>query len=961
MNRDRSEIDDLLQESRDSRDISGVSDMNPQRSLLRDSGEPTMNEPWLQTSSYDRSDVGGTGLVSQKPELNNNAPDYSSTKLPGSFPSSEIDNSKQGISSSIDRLDQSQGISNSPTNQQSSSTSGTSGITKDYAAGQVDNDPVLSKNSSWGPKISSDVASEGISGPSSATGFEKNALTESTTSAGRRGSSGIGEKFNSIFRRRSSGNIDGSHNAGKEDNAQLSSNGQTAGIDRDTTSGTDGGIDSSHKAGNIDSEDLTNDQHNMAKTAAVAGIGGGISAKIGSMLKRRKSKEDTYQDASYSHDLSGQDQNRGQSGDAQIVTDGKQREALGTTDSDYDSTGLHKPYGDSGTNNEYGSSGATNKDYGSSDTNNESSGINKEYGTSGMSSDYDSTGINNQNGKDKDIDLNNKDTGSYGVTGVSGAGIGSQSSGLRNDNVSSSPGAKNTTDSPYDPGNVDSESERAKSTDHHTGAKVAAAGVGAGGIGAMLSSLSTKKSHGDATDPNNTSSLVNRDINADNSTALPQGDISSPQGNTPSTNQDYGSSGVNNKSSGINKEYGTSSMSKDNDSTGNNDQYGNNKDTGSYGVSGASGEGIDSQNSGLRNDNISSSPGVKDTTDSPYDPGNIDSESERAISTDHHTGAKVAAAGVGAGGIGAMLSSVLRRKSRGDATDPNNTSSLGNRDINANNITSLPQGDISSPQGDISTPEGNVSSAPNNTSSLGNRDISDKSNTSIPRGDISSPQGNVSTTQENVSSSPSNTSNARGNSSALGTRNINDDHSGYEGAVGAATGAAVGSDIAGRELSGTTQDEKSDRGLGSRDASADINTTGAETGMKENNQGPYQSNVSGNIDNKHGASTGTEVNSQTRGNNDNLQPPGDVAHGNDPVSNDDTVVDPNTTAKTKVKRSGGIASVIFGNELKFQGSYKILISKFLHNDSMRDDGLELKRKGEHVLQMYRDQREPRAR
>jgi hypothetical protein len=176
--------------------------------------------------------------------------------------------------------------------------------------------------------------------------------------------------------------------------------------------------------------------------------------------------------------------------------------------------------------------------------------------------------------------------------------------------------------------------------------------------------------------------------------------------------------------------------------------------------------------------------------------------------------------------------------------------------------------------------------------------------------------------QENISSSPSNNSNPRENSSALGTRNINDDHSGYKGAVGAATGAAVGSDIAGRELSGTTQDEKSDSPLGSRDASTDINTTGAETGMKGNSQGPHQSNVSGNIDNKHGASTGTGVNSQTRGNNDTLQPPDAVAHGNEPVSNDDTVVDSNTTARPNVKASGGIASIIFGNELKLQGSYK---------------------------------------
>ncbi|GAB5587297.1 hypothetical protein Unana1_02197 [Umbelopsis nana] len=885
MNRDRSEADDLLQKSRDSTEY--PSHIVPQRSNVGIATEQNHNEPWLQRSSYDPSDVGGTGLMSKKGQLDTTTSDYPST-LPGSFPSNRVDN-KKDITSTVDRLDQSQGISDI-TNPKLSSTTETP-ITKDYAAGQIDNDPILSKDSkssSGGVAAPSSATAFDSAAPSSATAFDSAvpssatafgsaALTDSTATTGTsRTNSSIGGRINSIFRRRSSGNVHTSYNATNRDVSNRSSTNQPVGITSDTAAGSQGISDTTYGSGNIDSTGHGSGHHTAAKAAAVAGVGGGIGAKLGSMLNRRKSKDANLQDNS--RNLSGQTQDGTQDNNAEISTDGQQSGALGTINASDGSTDL--------SSDQYGQD---NK-LGLNQSTAQGTGITSGNDTSGISS--------NQYGQDKDIPHNQTTDQTTGI-----------SSGNDMSGISSNQYDQNK-DTPLN-----------QTTDQTTGISSGndMSGISGNQYG-QDKDISLNQTTGQTTGISSRNEMSGIDSNQYgqdkdidlNQTANQATDISSGNDLSGTKNNQYG------QGSGLDRDQSTDR-----------DQ---NASLGTKNMTSPTGDNaLDNKDSTL----TGAGAPVTCTTDTPYDPGNADSENGRDESTGH-SGAKAAAAGIGAGGIGALIGSVLRRKSSKDVNAPT-SSSLEKREIANKNDISLPQGNITSPQGNITSPQGNIASPQGNISYDGSRDLTDKNDMSLPPGSVTSPQGNTS---------------------SLGLRDDTGDRHGTTGtdSDGLAGTGASGSNLG---LDGT------DKGSSGRDTSTDIRQRGTDADLKDRDQGLSQGATA--------ATTAAAVDDDDRIRNKDghLQTPEAGVQSHQPISNDANVLESTAgtagaTETTRRDKIGGdsIADFIFGHELKIQGSYKLFISKLIHHDSMREEGTELKHRGQDLLETYRNARharQPRAR
>lgn len=830
MNRDRSEADDLLQKSRDSTEY--PSHIVPQRSNVGIATEQSHNEPSLQRSSYDPSDVGGTGLMSKKGQLDTTTSDYPST-LPGSFPSNRVDN-KKDITSAVDRRDQSQGISDI-TNPTLSSTTETP-ITKDYAAGQIDNDPILSKDSK--------SSSGGVAAPSSATAFGSAALTDCTATTGTsRTNSSIGGRINSIFRRRSSGNVDTSYNATNRDASNRSSTNQPVGITPDTAAGSQGISDTTYGSGNIDSTGHGSGHHTAAKAAAVAGVGGGIGAKLGSMLNRRKSKDDNLQDNS--RNLSGQTQDGTQDNNAEISTDGQQSGALGTTNASDGSTDL--------SSDQYGQDNRL----GLNQSTAQGTGITSGNDTSGISS--------NQYGQDKDIPHNQTTDQTTGI-----------SSGNDMSGISSNQYDQNK-DTPLN-----------QTTNQTTGisSRNDMSGV-SGNQYEQDKDISLNQTTGQTTGISSRNEMSGIDSNQYgqdkdidlNQTANQSTDISSGNDLSGTKNNQYG------QGSGLDRHQSTDR-----------DQ---NASLGTKNMTSPTGDNaLDNKDSTL----TGAGAPVTGTTDTPYDPGNADSENGRDESTGH-SGAKAAAAGIGAGGIGALIGSVLRRKSSKDVNAPT-SSSLEKREIANKNDISLPQGNITSPQGNIASPQGNISYD-------GTRDLTDKNDMSLPPGSVTSPQGNTS---------------------SLGLR---DDTGDRLGTTGTDSDGLAGTGASGSNL---VLDRK-DKGLSGRDTSTDIRQRGTDADLKDRDQGLSQgataATTAAAVDDDRGinTTTTTDNNDRIRNKDGHLQTPEAGAQSHQPISNDANVLESTagtagateTTGRDKI---GGdsIADFIFGHELKIQGSYKVKCS-----------------------------------
>lgn len=537
MNRTRDEVDDLLQKSRISRDLNQEPDYSPQRNYRPASGEINLSEPGLQSSSYDASDVGGIHLKSSKDAML--YPNSPSTHLPGAFPVNVLDDNKRSNNTSFGRHEQFEDES---------------GITKnaaystDYAAGQIDNDPVLrmkeniayqtSPSSEGASKLSSNVATDQKNINSTPSGQTQPVSQYSDGSTMNMGSNASG-----LNREYTAGQTDEDPTLGKKAN--------------------DTGISGPAPAKTFGSSNMTSDPNSTgdnagtakkatAAAAATAAVGG-IGAKIGSILSRRKSKELDAQQSAKSMSTNqgwnqGLDGRKSMDAEHPEVSVGSkdfgndrsgswnqqaQRYSLPATSPSYDkdlsgNLATEPQHPDRSSGNTFGSKtsealDSQGKPRGTLQNDNpfgndQSGSLNNQMKTGDLS------GNKGSLGSDQTGSLENKEK----LAALSAAGA-AESAKLKTEgdgtkaydqssynnsklenhrnlatgdinDTSSNAATYGSTDVPYDSGNLDQDSQQDEHS-KHAGAKAAAAGATAGGIGAMLSSvLGRKKSSGDIND-----------------------------------------------------------------------------------------------------------------------------------------------------------------------------------------------------------------------------------------------------------------------------------------------------------------------------------------------------------------------------------------------------------------------------------------------------------------------------
>ncbi|KAH8556569.1 hypothetical protein BGW37DRAFT_536740 [Umbelopsis sp. PMI_123] len=804
MSRIRREVDDLLQKSRDTKDMLDESEVNAQRKFMSSSGDNTMNEPSLQTSSYDPSDVGGAYLKDKNSEWNMNSP---STNLPGSFPTNELEGNKRHISTAIDRLDQSEGNKrNIPTSvdgiDQSEGISGTTkdtALTTDYSAGQIDKDPNLSRKA--------ELPSQKLPSSDATAGINSNVETNQSDM-----DPVLSKQSQSASQRIADSNFNTSAN--------------TTGLTKDYT------------AGQIDDDPILGIQ-SIPSTTGVSGTTG-VTSPVGANT------------TSLTKDY-----------------------AAGQIDKDpiLSKQSIPSSTGVSGTTGVAGTVSANN--FGSTDISKDTSKTGKDSGT-----------------------------GKAAVAAAAGGGIGAKIGSILNRRKSKDVDMPKTNNS--NDGNKQNKDWKYQSPDARQSLDVQRGGLNG-----------DDTSFGDNQSGNLISETKGSDVSGIDNT--------------------YG----NKQSGNLNSQTKGSGLSG-NDNTYGSKQSGNlnihDPNTKSYRYNEPSQlDSLKNQASGLNNE-VSSNAATFGSTDVPYDSGNLDNQIEQEQPSSQE-GAKVAAAGAGAGGIGALLSSVLdRRKSSGDTKDKN----LGKKgDVSSGNIPGQgdfnPSGNISTK--DISPPVGISGNTKDNINASGDMNALGIKKMEIPRSsnlDRNTPsaanadlytRGDNSNMPDKINSNLDKTRGVNANIPDITNSNM-DKARGINANMPDTTNSNMDKDL---RVDANVPDT-SNRNL---DKNRGINADMPDTSRK--------------LDNTHGIDNAQNDRTVPKADNQFLQPPGArSSNKNEPISNENTLVD----GKPRRRRDGP-ASYLFGSELMLQGRYKIFLSKFLHNDAMRDEGLELKRKGEHILEMYR--------
>ncbi|CAO3676600.1 unnamed protein product [Umbelopsis ramanniana] len=952
MSRTRDEVDDLLQKSRISRDMQQEPDYNPQRNYRPNSGEVFLSEPGQQTSSYDASDVGGSNLKSTKDTML--YPNSPSTNLPGAFPVNALDDNKRSNKSSLSRHEQFDDYSGTTKN---------TAYSTDYAAGQIDDDPILRKKE--------DIAH--LTSPSS-------------EDAGNFNSTSIGQT------QPTSQNTDGS---------TLNMGSNATGLNRDYAAGqvdedpilgnkaTATGISGPASAKTFGSTDITSDPNStgnnagMAKknttAAAATAAVGGFGAKIGSMLSRRKSKEPDLQQNDNSMNTN-QDWNQGadyrKSMDAQRpdVSMGStdfgndqseswnkqgQRYSLPATSSSYDKdlsgnlkTESQQP--DLSSGNTFGSetSGAFDsqgkpRDISKNDTSfgtdQSSSFKTKEelaaLSAAGVSLGAAKSGHLKSGGERGDLSgmkdsLDTDQSGSWKPSGQRGdlsgadASLGTdQSGGLKNQMKTGDLSGTDTSLGTSQSGHLKTPSTRGDISgttgslgSDQTGSlktKGELAALSAAGVSLGAAESGHLKSEGERGDLSGTDMSLGKGQSGNLDTQGQRGGLSGTKdslGTDLSGKSKTGGDGTNAYDSGS---YSTPKLDTHrNLATGDNNNY-----------------------------DVSSNAATYGSTDVPYDSGNLDKDSQQEEPS-KHTGAKAAAAGATAGGIGAMLSSAFgRKKSSGDINDKTvgnqgDMSSSGNvagGDMASGNVpkSNLDTGNMTS--GNVPSADVSSGTMPSGTMPSGNMPSGTMSSGNATGGGVNAPNDSIY--------GPSRSSTAGDNKPAnITTKDIsspvgpgsNINNSPGSGGLNSGGLNSGGISSSNKGVPGSTTVDMNSPSQGNQD----LSTLGIQANQPDS--------VKGNLDNSRGINTQNDR-TNTSNDRDLLQPPSahSTHYNNEPMSNGETVVN------DKSHRLSGFASYIFGNELKLQGSYKIFLSKFLHNDGMKNDGLELKRKGQHILEMYR--------
>ncbi|KAI8583057.1 hypothetical protein K450DRAFT_224004 [Umbelopsis ramanniana AG] len=963
MNRTRDEVDDLLQKSRISRDMhQEESDYNPQRNYRPNSGEVFLSEPGLQTSSYHSSDVGGgSNLMSKDTSLYQNSP---TLNLPGAFPTNSLDDNKRNNNSSLSRREQTEDYSGMNKNK---------GYSTDYTAGQIDNDPIL--------RLKKDITYQTSPGATGDLNSNRATDQKDIDPTKRNQSQSISQPTDgsSLNAGSNVGDLKQDYTAGQiNDDPTLGNKGSAAAISGPANAQTFGSTDMANNSKS------TGNDTGMVKTSAAAAAVGGIGAKIGSILGRRKSKETELPKDS---NLNTQTQDWKQGTDGRMSMDTQRPDV--SSDSE--------PFGTE-------QSGSWNKQ-------------GQRYSLPATSSSYDKDLSGNLNNQGKDSDLSGVDTslGTYQTGNLATQGDRGDLSGIKNSLATDQSGSLKMPQGQS--GDLSGLKDTLK-TDQYGSSTTQGQ---SGNLSGMKDSLDTdqygslKKPQGqrgdlsglkdssldtdlykDSTTQGQRGNLsgmkdssLDTDLYKDSTTQGQRGNLSGMKDSSLDTDlyKDSTTQGQRGNLSGMKDSSLDTDLYKDSatqgqrgnlsgmkDSFGTN-QYDSSKPQGQRGdLSGtdaAPGTGLstklknqdnttkpydyddsklDTHKNLALNNETSSNAATYGSTDAPYDSGNLDKETEQE-QPENHTGAKAVAAGATAGGIGAMLSSVLgRKKSAGDINNKTvdnqgSMSSSGNMtdgDMASGNLTSgnmlkekpssgrMPSGDIkpsgkmsvgSKPSGNLSggiMPSGDMSSGnmPSGSMSAGSKPSVNAPNDSVYRSD------NLSTATGNK---PPNITTNDVSSPMVATTNTND-------SLGAG-----GINSSNKGVSGTTNLNMNSPSPGNKD----LSTLGIQTNQPDS--------IKGNLDNSRGMNT---QNDRLNRSNDTeyLKPPSarSLTNNNEPISNGETVVD-----DKKRNKVSGIASYIFGHELKLQGSYKIFLSKFLHNEAMKNDGLELQRKGRHILDTYR--------
>jgi hypothetical protein len=194
MNRDRSEVDDLLQQSRDYSQTSA----GPQRSKLggnTTADESTWNEPSTQSSAYDSVDHGGARWQA-KDNLSSTG-HGNSPALPGAFPKdstttgyssqrSNVDDYNDNYSSGVNTQNQPGAINNTTDRSGlglSSKYDSSTGIENDYSPAEMDNNAAMTSKGN---------TTTAISGPPGASDYSSTAMDRGGNDTGNYGSDNYG-------------------------------------------------------------------------------------------------------------------------------------------------------------------------------------------------------------------------------------------------------------------------------------------------------------------------------------------------------------------------------------------------------------------------------------------------------------------------------------------------------------------------------------------------------------------------------------------------------------------------------------------------------------------------------------------------------------------------------------------------------------------------------------------------
>jgi hypothetical protein len=622
----------------------------------------------------------------------------------------------------------------------------------------------------------------------------------------------------------------------------------------------------------------------MAKSSTAAAAVGGFGAKIGSMLGRRKSKETELQNKSNTNNLVNQKQDWNQDVGSRKSMDVQRPDVSG------DSTAFGKDQ--SGTWNKQGQRSSLPATSSSYDKNLSGNMMNQGVGA-------DLSGADNSLGNDQSGNLTTQGERG-GHSGIKNSLATGQSGDLKSKGQLGDLSGTNNSLETDQSGNLKPQGE-------------------SGDLSGMKGSLGADQ-YG-------------------NSTTLGQ------RGNLSGTNDSLGTD-----------QYGNSkTLGQRGDLSGTNDSFGtgqsanlnNQRDTTKpYDDDGSKLDTHKNLALGVNND-ATSNAATYGSIDAPYDSGNLEKETQEEKPSSH-TGAKAVAAGATAGGIGAMLSSVLgRKKSSGDVNDKTvgnkgdipSSGNMADGDMASGNLASgnMPSGSM--PSGDMSSrnmPSGNMHS---DSMASGNMPSGNMPSGSMPSGDMSSrnmPSGNMHSenmTSENMTNGsmpsgnapnnrhhgPAELSTARdSNPPNITTNNISSPMDARINTNNSLDSGGINSSNKG--ISGATNLDMNSPSQGHPDVST--------LGIPANQANP----VKGNLDNSHGINTQYDGTNQSN-EDDLLKPPSTQSfnNNNEPMSNGETVVD------DKKNKVSGFASYIFGNELKFQGSYKVCFYTFLCYSPMLDD------------------------